>query len=347
MEDFAGLGEPEAVARVGNQEGQRFEHARQILAGEATLHVAVGAHAHEYGIVFVEQRLHRHVAADLGIEAELDAHAFEHLAAAGHDGFFHLEFGDAEGKQAADFLVAVVHHRLHAVARQHVGAGETGGAGADHRDALAGRHDVRHVGAPAGLERFLGDVALDLADGHRAETTDVRPAADGFAEAVGVEGARAFAQPVLGADAAAHLGQRVGAVGELGGLEQAALGDELQPVRDVVVHRALPLAVGVAATEAAVGLFLRVRRRHERVDFTEPMLADLGRRLGTVAARLLQEMEYVTHRHAPTTTRAGPRMSSTRSSSGIRFGLTSQTFARVASKSASSALARTLPVKPW
>src|SRR5512139_3510188 len=183
VEGLAGLGEVEAFPHVGDQERQRLEHAGQVLAGEAALHVGVGAHAHEHGVVFVEQAPHRYVAADLGIEAEFDAHALEHFAAARHHPFFHLEFGDAEGEQAADLVVAVVHHRLYAVPRQDVGAAEAGRPGADHGDLPAGRHHVRHVGAPAGLEGLLGNVLLDLADGHRAE------AAAGV-EAVAVQRAR-------------------------------------------------------------------------------------------------------------------------------------------------------------
>src|SRR5512139_879884 len=295
VEGLAGLGEVEAFPHVGDQERQRLEHAGQVLAGEAALHVGVGAHAHEHGVVFVEQALQRHIPADLGVEAEFDTHALEDFAATGHHRLFHLEFRDAEGEQAADLVVAVVHHRLHAVPRQHVGAAQSCRPGADHRDLLSGRHDVRHVGAPAGLEGLLGDVALDLADGDRAEAARVRAAAHGLAEAVGVEGARTFAQAVLRAHAAAHLGQAVSLVAQLGGLEQAALGDQLQPVGDVVVHRALPLAVGVAAAEAAVGLFLRVRRVHQRVDFAEFMLADVGGGFRAVAPRLFQKLEYVAH----------------------------------------------------
>ncbi len=102
---------------------------------------------------------------------------------------------------------------------------------------------ARHVGAPALLERLVGDVLLDGADGHRAEAV--------------IQRAGAFAQAVLRADAAADLGQRVGLVRELGGLEQLALVDQLQPVRDVVVHRALPLAERIAAVEAAARLVAR------------------------------------------------------------------------------------------
>jgi hypothetical protein len=66
------------------------------------------------------------------------------------------------------------------------------------------------------FERLVGDVFLDRADGDRAEAV--------------VEGAGALAQPILRADPATHLRQRVGLVRQLGGFEQIAFGDQLQPV---------------------------------------------------------------------------------------------------------------------
>ena len=149
MISVARLFEAEAVVDVGDQERQRFQHAGQVFAGEAALHVGVGAHAHEHRVVFVEQLLHGDVLADLDAEAEFHAHAFQHFAAPRHRPFFQLEFGDAEGEQAADFRVAVEHHRRHAVAHQNVGAAQARRPGADDRDALAGRHDLAHVGPPA------------------------------------------------------------------------------------------------------------------------------------------------------------------------------------------------------
>ena len=60
---------------------------------------------------------------------------------------------------------------------------------------------------------------------------------------------------------------------QFGRFEQAAFGHQLEPVGNVVVHRALPLAIRIAARQAAVGLFLRVRRVHRRIDFAELVLA--------------------------------------------------------------------------
>src|SRR5690606_18860061 len=322
-----------AVA-VGHQEIQRGVHAGQVLAGNATLHVGVSAHAHEHGIELFQQLFHGHVTPHLGVQAELDAHASEHFAATaddlllqlelrdaegqqtadlrvavehhrGHavahqhalttdldahasehcaasadDPLLQLELRDAEGQQTADLRVAVEHHRGHAVPHQHVGAAQAGRAGADHRDALAGRHHPGQVGAPAHGEGGVGDVLLHRADGHRAET--------GL-----VQGAGALAQAVLRTDAAADFRQGVGLVAELGGGQDVALRHQLQPVGNVVVYRALPLAVGVAAFQAAVGLLAGLVGLEGFVDLHEVLLAYPQQLFPGVLAIHFEELEVV------------------------------------------------------
>src|SRR6185295_13794728 len=94
-----------------------------------------------------------------------------------------------------------------------------------------------HVGPPAGLESLVCDVLLYGADRHRAQPI--------------VEGASAFAQTILRTDSSAHLRQRIGAMGKFRGLEQVSLLDQLQPVGNEVMNRALPFAERIAAGNAA------------------------------------------------------------------------------------------------
>ena len=190
------------------------------------------------------EQLGEEAVVDLYPEAELDAHVGKDTAAQLHDLLLQLEGGDAVGEQAADLRVAVVDGCRHAVAGQHVGAGQPGRAGADHRHTPAAGLDPAEVRPPAHLQGGVDDVFLDGADGHRAEIV--------------IEGAGALAEAVLGADPAADLRQAVGLVAELCRLDDAPGKGEAQPVGDVVVHRAAPLAVGVAAGQAAVGLHARL-----------------------------------------------------------------------------------------
>ena len=256
-------------------------HTGQVLAGDAGLHVGVGAHAEEHGVVLLEQLLEVEVAADLGVEAELDAHVLEDGAASPHDGLLEFELGNAEGQQAADLRLAVKDHGLDAVACQHIGAGETRRTGADDGHAPAAVGDVRQVRPPALLERGVGDVLLDGADGHRAETV--------------VESTGALAQAILRAHAAADLRQGVGAVRQLGGLFDVALGHQRQPVGDIVVHRAFPRAIGIAAVETAIGLLRRGITGEAAVDLAVLTDALCHRFLVRVVALHLDELKIVSH----------------------------------------------------
>ena len=178
-------------AAVLHQERQRRQHALQVLAGQAAIGIAVRTQAQEHRIELREQLFDADVAADLHAEAELHAHVLQHLPAGVDHRLVQLEAGNAELQQAADLLVAVEHGGGDAAAHQPVGAGQPGRAGTDHRDLLAGGDHLGQVRAPALRERGIDDVLLHRADGHRAELV--------------VQCARAFAQAVLRAHAAAHL----------------------------------------------------------------------------------------------------------------------------------------------
>ena len=153
---------------------------------------------------------------------------------------------ECRGQQATDFRVGIVDHRTYAVARQHIGSGKPRRPRADDRDTMAGFDDVRHIGTPALLPGGVGDVALDVADADGAESV--------------IQRTGAFAQAILRANPAADLGQRVGLVGQVCCLEQLAFLDQPQPVRNVVVHRALPFAVRIATGQTTSGLACSVWR---------------------------------------------------------------------------------------
>ncbi|MGA4815075.1 hypothetical protein ACPA9J_05855 [Pseudomonas aeruginosa] len=74
----------------------------------------------------IEQLLHGHVLADLGVQAKLDAHAGEHLAAMQLRTCFSSLNWECRRSAGRRSPAAVEHHRGHAVAHQHVGAAEAG-----------------------------------------------------------------------------------------------------------------------------------------------------------------------------------------------------------------------------
>ncbi|MCD6062067.1 MAG: hypothetical protein K0S16_2378 [Moraxellaceae bacterium] len=219
------------------------------------------------------------VLADFRVEAEFDAHAFEDFTAAGHHRLFHLEFGNAEGEQATDFRILVEDHRLDAVAHQNVGTAEAGRTGADDGDLLVRPLHLGHVGTPAHGKGGVDDVLLGVADGDGAEAV--------------VQRAGTFAEAVLRANTATDFRQRVGLVAELGGLEQVAFRDQLQPVRNVVVDRALPFAVRVAAAQAAMRLVLDLFLLERMIDFHEGRGALVDFLLGGILTRHIEKLEIV------------------------------------------------------
>jgi len=87
--------------------------------------------------------------------------------------------------------------------------------------------------------------------------------------------------------------QGVGLVRQLGGLKDVALGDQFEPVWNEVVHRALPFAIRVAATQAAVGLIGRLLGFERFVDFNELFLALTQQFLLRILAPDIDELEVV------------------------------------------------------
>src|SRR5690606_36653820 len=242
-----------AVARGEILEGRH--DVGETGARQADVARAVDTGADEQSVVPRAQLLEAHVAANLAAQAELDAAIDQHLAAPLDHALFQLEVGNAVDQETADPVVAVVHADLVALLAQLLGDREAGRPRADHADRLGtlarglGRLD------PAHLERGVGDVLLDRADGHGLEAL--------------LDHAVALAQPVLGADAAAHLGHVVGRRGQLVRLLDPILGGHAQPVGDVVVQRAMHLAERNAALLAARRLLRRPLGVELRVDLRE------------------------------------------------------------------------------
>src|SRR5476649_1917346 len=163
---------------------------------------------------------------------------------------------------------------------QHVGAAKTRRPRTDDRHTLAGRNDLGHVRTPAHGERRVGDVLLNRTNGHGTKTV--------------VEGAGTFTQTILRAYASADFRQGVGLVRQFGGGEDVALGHQFQPVGNEVVHRALPLAIRVTATQAAVGLVGRLLGFEGFVDLHELFLALTQQFLLRIFAPDIDELEVIT-----------------------------------------------------
>ena len=205
----------------------------------------------------------RDVLAHSAVHHEGDAGLLKLIDPPHHDVLFQFEARDAVGQQATAAIIAVIDRDLHTCAAQHVGGGKAAGPGTDDGDrfvTLLRRNDGFD---PTFFPSGIGDVFLDRADGDGA-------VAGFFDDAI------AFAQAVLRADASADLGEGVGGLTDLISLFQPIGRGQAQPVGDVVVQRAMALAIGDAALRAAGGLLFRLGGGIFRVDFVKILVPRVG-----------------------------------------------------------------------
>ena len=99
----------------------------------------------------------------------------------------------------------------------------------------------------------------------------------------------AFAQAILRADAAADFGHGGSACRQVVGFAQAAFRGQAQPVGNVIVQRAMRLAVRHAALRAAARLALRLFVRERRADLQEVGATAFGGALGRIGLFALDE----------------------------------------------------------
>jgi len=220
-----------------------------------------------------------YILADVHAAVEDDAFRLHLLHAPVDDVLLHLEVGDAVGEEPAGPGALLVDVHLVAGARELLGRGEAGGAGADYCNPLAGLGLGRLGRDPAFLERPVGDGTLDGLDGDR--------------RVVDVERTGCLAR--RRAHAPRHLREVVGRVQVEGGRLPLAAVDEVVPVGDLVVYRAAVVAVGDAAIHAACRLRLGIGFR-QRLDELAPMLhALLDRPVMPVVALELHEACDLAH----------------------------------------------------
>ena len=239
---FRALFKAEVAIHVGNQKWQRIIDTGQVFTGEAAFHVGVGSHAHEDRVVIAQQFFHGDVLTHFGIQAEFDTHFGKDLTATAHHALFKLELRNTKSQQAADFGILIEYDRFDAVAYQYVSAANTCRASTDNRHFFVCPNHFGHIRLPPHGEGGISDVLLGVADSHCTKAI--------------IQGTGAFTQTILRAHTTTDFRQGVGLMAEFCRFKNIAFGNQLQPVRDEVVHRALPLAVRVTTLKATVCLTL-------------------------------------------------------------------------------------------
>ena len=104
---------------------------------------------------------------DVDAGAEFGAFGPHLLQPAVQVALFHLELGNAVAQQPADAVVALEDRHTVSGPGQLLRGGQTGRAGAHHRDRLAGELLRRQRHHPAFIEGVVDDLDLDLLDCHR------------------------------------------------------------------------------------------------------------------------------------------------------------------------------------
>jgi hypothetical protein len=221
--------------------GHGGNNAREPRAGYGKSVGIVDAGGDENGVVPLAQIFQPRIAANLEIRMKFNARSRQQPDPALHDALLELEVGNAVHEKPPDAVIAVVDMDGVTQEAHLFGCREAGWAAADDADRAIPLAPRPRALDPAPFPGRLGDVILDSADRHGAV-------------ARALDHAVAFAEPVLGTDAAADLGHVVGRGGEGVRFLEAPLGDQLEPVRHIVVKRAVYLAERDAALRAARGL---------------------------------------------------------------------------------------------
>ena len=201
-------------------------------------------------------RVKAQVFAHVAIQHKLNPAIAQLIDALHDDIFLQLEARNAIGQQPAAPVIAVINRHLHTLAPQRIRRRQPARTSADDTH----RFTALRIGAngldPALFERRIGDVFFDRSNGHGAMP--------GL-----LDHTIALAQAVLRADAATDLGEGIGRLAHLIGFLQPPLGGQAQPVGDIVVQRAMRLAIGHPTLAAPAGLLSRLLRRVLRINLIE------------------------------------------------------------------------------
>ena len=258
---FAAVELGHAVAEIGRavrcgQVIQRLDDPGRSGARAAQVAALIHARRDQDGIVLGADVFERDILTNVAIHDKGHAAGLKLFVAAHHHVLFQLETGDAIGQQPAGTVIPVIDGDLHTGAAQHVGGGQTTRPCADDPHAFGAFLRWFDRLDPTLFPGRVGDVFFDRSDRHRAM-------ARLFDHAV------AFAQAILRADTATNLGKGIRGLADLVRLLQAARGGQVQPVGDIVVQRAMRLAIRHAALAAAAGLLFRLFIRVLGIDLVK------------------------------------------------------------------------------
>ena len=194
--------------------------------------------------------------ANVTVHDKLDACFFQLTDATHHDVFFELEARNTVGQQTASAVITVINRDLNTLATKNIRRSEASRSSADDANGfttLCRRNDRLH---PTLFPRGVSDVLLNRTNGDSAVTRL-------FNNAV------TFAQTVLRANAATDFWESVCRLADLICFLQTARGSHAEPIRDVVVQRAMRLTIRHTTLATTARLLFCFRSSELGINFVE------------------------------------------------------------------------------
>jgi hypothetical protein len=185
--------------------------AHQILAGDLEEPGQTGSDPDEHGVMGLEELVEGLGHPDRDVGLEVDAERAKPVDLGGHDRLGQPVLRNPVHEHPAQFVQGLEHRHLVAHVSQVTGAGQTGGAAADHRHPtarshLGGRRPIQSV-----LAYEVSDESLQVTDGDGAFLLG--------------EDACPLALVLLGAHPPTHGGEGVVGLDHSGGGPEVAIGD--------------------------------------------------------------------------------------------------------------------------
>src|SRR5690606_4746471 len=98
---------------------------------------------------------------------------------------------------------------------------------------------------------------------------------------------------ILRADPATHFRKRIGLMTQLCCFKNIAFGNELEPIRNEIMHRAFPLAIWITATQTTVRLFRDLALRVGLVDLYKLMFTGANLLFRRIFAPYIEKLKNI------------------------------------------------------
>ena len=243
---------------AGCQIINRFGDTIRAHARASQITGFINASGNHHRIMFGAEILKADVNTHCAICHNLNAAILQLLDTLHHNIFFQFKARNAIGEQAACAVVTIIDRDLQARPAQHISSGKATRACTNYANRLTAlRGRFYRLDPPFGPSSIC-DVFFNRANGHCLMARFLNHAI-------------AFAQTVLRANSTANFREGISGLANFVGFAQTAFSSQTQPIGNIVVKRAMGLAIGHTTLAAPAGLLLDFGLCKVRVDLTKVM----------------------------------------------------------------------------